>query len=103
MAISTSQRFGTLCMFVGSILYNIFMLYPSHVLEIGFFQLLTSMSIIVIGSILSYGQKAMDDRFLKTLGKGKPTTTSTRFPLMLLNEGLKEKWFYAVVKRVVIS
>ncbi|GIX98301.1 uncharacterized protein CEXT_168981 [Caerostris extrusa] len=129
MVISTLQRFGTLCMFVGSIFYNIFMLHPSHALEIGFFQLVASMSIIVIGSILSCGLKAMDDRFLKTLGinlyiigfgyifhslfvavttmstyshaviggillivavifiylgKGKPTTTSTRFPLLLV-------------------
>ncbi|KAF8766429.1 hypothetical protein HNY73_019494 [Argiope bruennichi] len=66
--VTSLQRLGTISMFIGSILYNLFLLDMSTVPQIVSFQLVVSVSTLLIGSILSYGLKEMDDRFLKALG-----------------------------------
>ncbi|CAL1300696.1 unnamed protein product [Larinioides sclopetarius] len=66
--VTTLQRLGTLSMFIGSILYITFLFEISTVPQIVSFQLVVSVSTLIVGSILSYGLREIDDRFLKALG-----------------------------------
>ncbi|GBN20599.1 hypothetical protein AVEN_211218-1 [Araneus ventricosus] len=66
--VTSLQRLGTLSMFFGSILYIIFLFEMSTVPQIASFQLVVSVSALIVGSIMSYGLKEIDDRFLKALG-----------------------------------
>ncbi|GBN20600.1 hypothetical protein AVEN_211219-1 [Araneus ventricosus] len=66
--ITHQQRLGTYSMSIGSILYSLFLVDMNPIPQIVSFQPLLSISMMIAGSILSYGLKEIDDRFLKALG-----------------------------------